>query len=44
MRWTRPKLVAHIEFVERTAEGCLRHAAFLGLRQDKSAKDVRREP
>jgi ATP-dependent DNA ligase len=29
--------------VEWTAEGHLRHAAFLGLRTDKKPKDVRRE-
>jgi bifunctional non-homologous end joining protein LigD len=44
MQWVRPKLVAQIRFVEWTAERHLRHAAFLGLRTDKSAKDVRREP
>ena len=32
-----------IKFVEWTAEGRLRHSAFLGLRSDKHAKDVRRE-
>jgi bifunctional non-homologous end joining protein LigD len=44
MNWTRPDLVAQIRFVEWTAEGRLRHAAFLGLRDDKAAEDVRREP
>ena len=43
MRWTRPELVAQIRFVEWTAENRLRHAAFLGLRFDKSAREVRRE-
>jgi bifunctional non-homologous end joining protein LigD len=43
MRWLRPRLVAQIRFVEFTAEGHLRHAAFLGLRLDKRARDVRRE-
>jgi bifunctional non-homologous end joining protein LigD len=43
MRWLRPALVAQIRFVEWTAEGHLRHAAFLGLRTDKKARDVRRE-
>jgi bifunctional non-homologous end joining protein LigD len=43
MHWTRPKLVAQIRFVEWTAEGRLRHAIYVGLRDDKSAKDVRRE-
>jgi ATP-dependent DNA ligase len=32
------------KFTEWTAEQRLRHAAFLGLRVDKAAKDVRREP
>lgn len=43
MQWTQPQLVAQIRFVEWTAEGRLRHAAFLGLRDDKPAKDVCRE-
>jgi bifunctional non-homologous end joining protein LigD len=43
MQWVGPKLVAQIRFVEWTAEGRLRHAAFLGLRADKSADEVRRE-
>jgi bifunctional non-homologous end joining protein LigD len=43
MRWVKPKLVAQIRFVEWTADGHLRHAAFLGLRHDKRASDVRRE-
>jgi bifunctional non-homologous end joining protein LigD len=43
MQWLQPRLVAQIRFVEWTAEGHLRHAAFLGLRSDKAARDVRRE-
>lgn len=43
MRWVAPKLIAQIRFVEWTAEGHLRHAAFLGLRTDKRPKQVRRE-
>jgi bifunctional non-homologous end joining protein LigD len=43
MQWVRPELVAQVRFVEWTAEGRLRHAAFLGLRKDKSAREVRRE-
>jgi bifunctional non-homologous end joining protein LigD len=43
MQWTKPQLVAQIRFVEFTAEGRLRHAAFLGLRTDKEAREVRRE-
>jgi DNA ligase D-like protein (predicted ligase) len=43
MRWLKPTLVAQIRFVEWTADGHLRHSAFLGLRSDKNAADVRRE-
>lgn len=41
--WTKPELVAQVKFSEWTAEGILRHPVFLGLREDKPAKDVRRE-
>jgi DNA ligase D-like protein (predicted ligase) len=44
MQWVRPLLVAQIRFVEWTADGHLRHAAFLGLRTDKRPSRVRREP
>ena len=44
MQWVKPRLVAQIRFVEWTADNRLRHAAFLGLRLDKAAADVRREP
>jgi bifunctional non-homologous end joining protein LigD len=43
MRWLKPTLVAQVRFVEWTADGHLRHAAFLGLRRDKAPRDVRRE-
>ena len=43
MQWLKPKLVAQIRFVEWTAEGHLRHSGFLGLRDDKPARSVRRE-
>jgi bifunctional non-homologous end joining protein LigD len=43
LTWVKPEIVAQIRFVEWTAEHHLRHAAFLGLRTDKRACDVRRE-
>jgi bifunctional non-homologous end joining protein LigD len=41
--WVEPKLVAEVTFAGFTAQGHVRHAAFKGLRQDKSPKDVVRE-
>jgi bifunctional non-homologous end joining protein LigD len=41
--WVEPKLVAQIGFTEWTRDGRLRHPRFLGLRDDKSAKEVVRE-
>jgi bifunctional non-homologous end joining protein LigD len=38
--WLAPRLVAQISFQEWTADGKLRQPAFLGLRDDKSARDV----
>jgi bifunctional non-homologous end joining protein LigD len=43
MQWVTPKLVAQIRFVEWTADDHLRHAAFLGLRDDKRPNEVGRE-
>jgi DNA ligase D-like protein (predicted ligase) len=40
MQWVRPTLAAQIRFVEWTADGHLRHAAFLGLRTDKDARAI----
>lgn len=42
-RWLRPEIVAQIEFLEWTGENHLRHTRFVGLREDRSARDVRRE-
>lgn len=41
--WTQPVVVAQIEFSDWTDDGKLRHPTFLGLREDKPAKDVVRE-
>src|SRR5688572_21636413 len=43
MQWLKPVLVAQIRFVEWTADDHLRHAAFIGMREDKDARDVGRE-
>ncbi len=41
--WVEPELVAQIGFAEWTRDGRLRHPRFLGLREDKPARDVVRE-
>jgi bifunctional non-homologous end joining protein LigD len=38
--WVKPKLVCQIKFQEKTREGLVRQAVFLGLREDKPAKAV----
>lgn len=38
--WVEPVLVCNIKFTEITEDGSVRHPVFLGLRIDKSAKDV----
>ncbi len=43
VHWVRPKLVAEVAFTEWTRAGQLRHPRYLGLRTDKSARDVVRE-
>jgi ATP-dependent DNA ligase len=42
-RWLKPRLVAQIEFNEWTPDGHLRHARFVGLRDDKEARQIVRE-
>lgn len=41
--WLQPKLVAQVEFTEWTPDRHLRHAKFIGLREDKQPKQVIRE-
>lgn len=43
-RWLRPELVAELELAEWTADGRLRHPSYLGLRTDKAAAEVTRDP
>lgn len=42
-RWLKPVLVGQFEFLEWTGENHLRHTKFIALRDDKKAKDVKRE-
>jgi DNA ligase D-like protein (predicted ligase) len=41
--WLKPTLVAQFQFLEWTGKDHLRHAKFVGMREDKFAKDVRKE-
>jgi ATP-dependent DNA ligase len=41
--WLKPELVAQIEFTEWTPDGHLRHSRFVGMREDKAAREVVRE-
>jgi bifunctional non-homologous end joining protein LigD len=41
--FVKPELVGEISFTEKTAEGHFRHPAFLGLREDKTPREVSEE-
>jgi bifunctional non-homologous end joining protein LigD len=43
VQWVRPALVAEVAYAERTKEGILRQASFMGLREDLPAKNVHDE-
>lgn len=42
-RWLKPRLVGQFEYVEWTTDDHLRHSRFIGLREDKSPREKRRE-
>jgi bifunctional non-homologous end joining protein LigD len=41
--WVKPEIVVQVRFTEWTAEGLLRHPVYLGTRDDKDPREVRRE-
>jgi bifunctional non-homologous end joining protein LigD len=43
IHWINPKLVAEIKFAEWTRDGKLRAPVYMGLREDKNAREVVRE-
>jgi bifunctional non-homologous end joining protein LigD len=43
VHWVEPELVVQVAFTEWTRDGLLRHPRYLGLRDDKSPREVVRE-
>jgi bifunctional non-homologous end joining protein LigD len=43
LRWVRRRIVAEVAFVEWTRDGLLRHPEFIGIRNDKGPRAVKRE-
>ena len=41
--WVKPKMVVEVSFVEWTRDGLLRHPEFIGVRDDKGPREIRRE-
>jgi ATP-dependent DNA ligase len=44
VHWVRPELVAEVKYLARTDNNLLRQVVYQGLREDKPAAEVRREP
>jgi bifunctional non-homologous end joining protein LigD len=43
VHWVRPELVAEVKFLTWTEDNLLRQVVYEGLREDKPAREVRRE-
>jgi len=43
IQWVKPVLLCEVAFTEWTSDGKVRHPSFQGLREDKDAKDVKKE-
>jgi bifunctional non-homologous end joining protein LigD len=43
VHWVEPRVVVEVEFTEWTDDGRLRHPSFVGIREDKPAREVKRE-
>jgi len=43
LEWVKPAVVVEVAFTEWTRDDNLRHASYVGIREDKPAREVRRE-
>ena len=43
IRWVKPVLLGEVSFTEWTQDGRIRHPSFQGLREDKEAREVKKE-
>jgi bifunctional non-homologous end joining protein LigD len=43
VQWMKPAFVAQVKYTEVTQDGHLRHPVFLGLRDDKTIRDLKKE-
>lgn len=41
--WVKPKIICRVKYSEMTQDGMMRHAIYLGLRKDKTPKEVEPE-
>ncbi len=41
--WLKPQLVCEVSYTEITDDGVMRHPSFEGMREDKKARDVKKE-
>jgi bifunctional non-homologous end joining protein LigD len=44
INWVQPELIAEVQFASWSGSGRVRQAVYLGLREDKDAKEVVRDP
>lgn len=44
MHWVRPVMVVETQYIDWTGAGSIRHAVFMGIREDKDPQDVVRDP
>jgi bifunctional non-homologous end joining protein LigD len=43
LHWLKPKLIAEVKFAQWTNDGLIRQGAFMGMRSDKPAREIRQE-